>query len=1023
MDGISKKILNKLDGALACYNENDQKFHFIYCPNKVIDILGFDAHEFDKYYKDDAMLLINKEDKQRIEQAIFNAMNKNAELKVYNPSNNPKSKVRWFEIDTWSFNDHYYLLFSGMPQELQLFENIANDNADNIYVIDKSNFNLLYANCVYKAFCYEKKDDAPKCYNYIFKRNKPCDNCALIGSSDSKQDREITYEDNGRYYTTRFKDTLWNGIPAYIKYVRDITDEVNILKEKERIEKYFETVLKYLPGGVAVVKHDTNGNSAPEYLSDGFAKMLDMTMEEAWELYRGDALEGVHPDDREYVKSELGYCIDNRLEKKTLQYRLKNGKGKYIWVNARFSVITSIQGDAIVYADYYDVTAEKQAQEKMRQRYRDQIFQHYVVNDSNALILGHCNITQNRILEIQDKTNSDLLGRFGYDREEFFTGIGTLVVDDKERQMFYDRYLNEPSRKAYDANVNEVVLPCFIKLPNCPEGRYVQFKVNLVETPDTGDITGILTVTDITENTIKEKIMKKLLTTNYDLVADVDYLHDRYYIVSGGDHDIEETVGKLSSRVKQLLDNLVIDSDKELFKRMLSKDVILEKLKESGTYSFRYSIQGSDGEIKTKNMIVTGIDYRLGRICLIRTDVTDMLAAERRIKHDLEKALSEAEEASKVKSDFLSSMSHDIRTPMNAIVGMTTLAQANIGSDEKISEYLKKISISSQHLLSLINDILDMSQIEQSKIHMNLQPIHLEELVNQISSIMTSQAKDAGLNFHIKMEDIDNYIFSGDILRIKQILINLLSNAFKFTMEGGNVDFLVKEIKAHNEKNVRYCFTVKDTGIGMSDDFMKHLFEPFIRSDKVSKIEGTGLGLSITKGLVELMDGKICVQSKLNVGTQFDVELEFTLLKDKINTKDNFKEFNEEETLDCKHFLLVEDNAINSEILGELLTMRGATYVLKENGQEAIEEIINTPPNTYDAIFMDIQMPIMNGYDATKAIRNLDREDAKRIIILAMTANAFAQDVQQAIDSGMNGHISKPIDMNLLCSTLKELLD
>lgn len=204
---------------------------------------------------------------------------------------------------------------------------------------------------------------------------------------------------------------------------------------------------------------------------------------------------------------------------------------------------------------------------------------------------------------------------------------------------------------------------------------------------------------------------------------------------------------------------------------------------------------------------------------------------------------------------------------------------------------------------------------------------------------------------------------------------------------------------------------------------MTHLFEPFIRSDKVNKIEGTGLGLSITKGLVELMNGKIYVQSKLNKGTQFDIELEFSLLKDKINPQDTLNEYSDEYSIDGKHFLLVEDNAINSEILGELLSMRGATFVLKENGQEAVEELINTSPNTYDAIFMDIQMSVMNGYDATRAIRNVNREDAKKIVILAMTANAFAQDVQNAINAGMNGHIAKPIDMKLLCSTLKELLD
>ena len=220
-----------------------------------------------------------------------------------------------------------------------------------------------------------------------------------------------------------------------------------------------------------------------------------------------------------------------------------------------------------------------------------------------------------------------------------------------------------------------------------------------------------------------------------------------------------------------------------------------ERLKDRESYSFRYSIKSAQNKIITKNVIVSAIDLRLGRICFVRTDVTDMLAAERKAKYELEKALSEAEKANRVKSEFLSSMSHDIRTPMNAIVGMTALASANISDPKKIQDYLEKISISSQHLLSLINDILDMSQIEQSKIQMNMQIIDLDEVVNQILSIMTLRAKDAGLKFVVEREEIQHSCFFGDLLRIKQIFINLLGNAFKFTTEGGRVLFRIEEIR------------------------------------------------------------------------------------------------------------------------------------------------------------------------------------------------------------------------------------
>ncbi|WP_330674848.1 ATP-binding protein [Agathobaculum desmolans] len=371
---------------------------------------------------------------------------------------------------------------------------------------------------------------------------------------------------------------------------------------------------------------------------------------------------------------------------------------------------------------------------------------------------------------------------------------------------------------------------------------------------------------------------------------------------------------------------------------------------------------------------------------------------------------------------FTSSMSHDIRTPMNAIVGMTTLALANLDNTDKLEDYLYKISVSSQHLLSLINDILDMSQIEQSKIHLNLQAIRIEELLGNISSIMTTQAESMGLCFNIETGVFRHSRFTGDALRIKQILINLLSNAFKFTLEGGTVTFRIEELGAENGERVRYRFTVQDTGIGISDKLLSRLFEPFNRSEKVSKVEGTGLGLSITKGLVDLMGGTIQVESKQEQGTKFEVELEFDALLEQEQQPRNVHVEVESGDLSGYHFLLVEDNEINSEILGELLQMWGATFTLVCNGLQAVNEFNQSEPETYDAIFMDIQMPVMNGYEATREIRKLAHPDAASIPIFAMTANAFAQDVRNALEAGMNAHISKPVEMDLLYSTVSKYL-
>ena len=1018
-----KKIIEVLHGSIAQYDKERDQFVLQFCSESASHLLGCEVDELPRE-NDDALELVCEADRAQVDDALRSAMEKGRGLSTYFRVKNKNHHLKWCQLNSWDDEGRYLVLFSGMSPEMQLFQSIAEEAADDIYVIGKNDYSLLYANELKRPFCKEENRSGQTCYQILHGKSAPCEFCTLEQKDDFGAMKETVVENKGRFFATRFREMDWDGIPAYVKFVRDITEEVENKKERERLEQYFQTVVKCLPGGMAVVHHEVGGDLKPEYLSDGFAEMLDMPKEDTWNMYEKNALSGVHPDDREYVRQMLDQCIKENREKYELQYRLRKQDGSYLWINAKFSVIQCDGGNARVYVDYHDITAEKKMQEQLRQQYKEQIHQHYLSAGPDALILGHCNITQNKIYEVVDHTHSGLLEAFGDVREEFFTGIGTLIVDEKERNEFYSKYLNAPSIEAYKAGIKEVIMPCFIQLPNQKAGKYVQFKVILVETPDTGDVTGILTVTDITEKQIREKIFMQLSSTNYDLVANINLFSDFYEIVSGGDDNIHEKKGCVSKRFEKVIQETVVNNEAEWqhVVKMLDPSFMLKRLEEESSYSFTYSVCNTENELRIKKMIVSAIDLRLGRVCLIRADVTDILTAERDAKEKLKQALETAKKANRIKSDFLSSMSHDIRTPMNAIMGMTTLALSNLDNTEKVKDYLHKISVSSQHLLSLINDILDMSQIEQSKIHLSCQTVLIDELLNHISSIMTSQAENSGLQFKIEAGRFEHSRFSGDSLRIKQILINLLSNAFKFTMEGGTVLFRAEEIPARKKNHGRYLFTIQDSGIGMSEEFMSHLFEPFIRSNTVSRVQGTGLGLSITKGLVDLMGGEIRVRSRLQEGTTFEIELEFEIVES-IKTEGSEEDSDTAaEDLSGYHFLLVEDNEINSEILGELLQMRGATFVVKTDGLQAVEEFKRAKPGTYDAIFMDIQMPVMNGYEATRSIRRLDHPDAKSIIILAMTANAFTEDVQASIEVGMNGHIAKPVDMNLLYTTITSML-
>lgn len=329
--------------------------------------------------------------------------------------------------------------------------------------------------------------------------------------------------------------------------------------------------------------------------------------------------------------------------------------------------------------------------------------------------------------------------------------------------------------------------------------------------------------------------------------------------------------------------------------------------------------------------------------------------------------------------------------------------------------------------MSLINDVLDMSKIERSQITLGRMKILLSRLMHDLAAIIEPQARAAGIHFYVRTDDICNEKFYGDVLRLNQIFINILSNAIKFTPEGGTVDFMVEELPAVRcEDHVRYRFTIRDTGVGIKAEFLEHIFEPFTRSSNTSRVEGTGLGLSITKGLVDLMGGVITVESKELQGTVFRVELECERAEDldvwaeDIATGAGVKE--KATLLEGRCFLIAEDNVINAEILCELLEMYGAESYVKTDGLQTVKAFSDAEAGTYDAILMDIQMPEMNGYEATRVIRKLSRPDAAEIPIIAMTANAFAEDVQASMDAGMTAHVAKPIDVHVLRSTLCRVL-
>ena len=388
-------------------------------------------------------------------------------------------------------------------------------------------------------------------------------------------------------------------------------------------------------------------------------------------------------------------------------------------------------------------------------------------------------------------------------------------------------------------------------------------------------------------------------------------------------------------------------------------------------------------------------------------------------------ALQIAENANKAKTDFLSNMSHDIRTPMNAIIGMTSLIRHDAGNKDKVIEYADKIDISSQHLLGIINDVLDMSKIEAGKTVFKYTDFSMPDLIEELNTIFQPQIAERNQTLMVIKENIRHEWVNGDQVHLMQIFSNLLSNAVKYTQEGGKIQFLVEECETNSSVYAKYRFLVSDNGMGMSADFKETIFDPFTRAEGsvTNKIQGTGLGMAITRNLVEAMGGTIDVESELGQGSCFEVLIDLRIAEDRSVSSTVQEEKNEQNDniFQGMRFLCAEDNELNAEILTELLKIEGAECTICENGEEILKTFEKSAPGDYDMILMDVQMPVMNGYEATKAIRRSSHELAKKIPIIAMTANAFSEDIQHSLAAGMNAHVSKPVEMRVLEKTIRSI--
>ncbi|MCI8391293.1 MAG: response regulator [Roseburia sp.] len=537
----------------------------------------------------------------------------------------------------------------------------------------------------------------------------------------------------------------------------------------------------------------------------------------------------------------------------------------------------------------------------------------------------------------------------------------------------------------------------------------------------------------------KEKEMRQIelvhaLTIDYSFVCFFDLGTGKGSVLRNDDENGRmfgsafEGENTFETGMERYIEEFVYEEDRKLLRQVATLERVQQELLERSLIFINYRTVLDDGvKYFQMKLVGTGAKDKGHGLVLGIHSVDEEMRSEMEKKSMLEDALFQANKASRAKSEFLSNMSHDIRTPMNAIVGFTSLAIAHIDEKEQVTEYLSKIITSGNHLLNLINDVLDMSRIESGRMHLEEKPCTLTELIGELHNILQADISAKQQTLLVESDVRSDDIFC-DVLRLNQVLLNLLGNSVKYTEDGGTIRLQLTEKSGAAAGYGNYEFRISDNGIGMSKEFVTRIFEPFEREKNAtaSGIQGTGLGMAITKNIVDMMHGSIEVESEQGKGTEFIVSFSFRLNQQSGSQQDTAegkkKTDGEPMVHHTGHILLAEDIELNQEIAVAILGDAGFTTDVAGNGQIALEMLRKSEPGFYKLVLMDVQMPVMNGYEATREIRRLPDQKLAKIPIIAMTANAFEEDRQEALRCGMNGHIAKPIDVVKLFETLDEIL-
>ncbi len=719
----------------------------------------------------------------------------------------------------------------------------------------------------------------------------------------------------------------------------------------------------------------------------------------------------------------------------------KNGELK--WVSCKAQSVLESDRPSSLYCVLVDTTEEKQLEQRIKELYKQELSYFAEASATEGVIQGRLNATANR-LENYLTVSGVSIGEVGDSYDNAIESLAATAFDPSYGDFIRQTLKREKLLADYAAGHSDYNFEFLRYFKDRKSMFWCSTSFRSLLNPETGEIIVFFYSNDITEQKMNNLLMNKLVTLDYDAIVEIDIPQDSYRSVSfnAARMDTIPHTGRFQQEIRAASERCMESPFRQEYLEKLSYAYMRKTLAVQDSYTFSVELRDEQGHRRIKRFQVFYLDQNLQRVCYARSDVTGIVTAEQNQKNELAAALVAARKASEAKTSFLSRISHELRTPMNAIIGMGAIAMENLEDQDRLKDSLEKIDLSAHYLLALFNDILDMNRIESGRFVLHPEKTRMRKTIDSVLTICMIQAQSKGVAFYTDLSAVINKYYVCDGLRLQQVLVNIISNAIKFTDSGGEVRFSAQCSPLPEADRLE--FIISDNGIGISPSFLPHLFEPFTQEacETNTPYEGTGLGLSICKKIIDLMHGSISVQSQLGKGSCFkvSVELERVYCQEANNARaaeatqiaahsprkpsaPSKNEVHEPIKSPKRRILIAEDNHINAEITRRLLEHKGFEVTTAQNGRQALELFSSSEIGTYSAILMDIRMPVLDGLSAAKEIRKQSRSDAQTIPIIAVSANSYKDDVSGSIASGMNAHIAKPINPAQLYTILNRLID